>query len=130
MNKNIDFQLGLLNFAHLLMHADGVIDERERVAITSIKNEEGISNDVIDQFEKSIVGLKEKEIYDTGIKLLNQCSEEDKLCALVHLYRLAQADDSIHIKEVRFLFYALKMAKIEFEDVVLTANLARNNPIK
>jgi len=41
--QNMDFQLGLLHFVHLLVTVDGHIDEREKETIFSIKKEESIS---------------------------------------------------------------------------------------
>ncbi len=126
MNTNINFQLGLLHFVHLLIHADGLIDKREQAAILAIKKEEQIPDEVINRFEKDIANRTEKEIYNDGINFLNQCTDEEKLTAVVHLYRLAQADDSIHAKEVRLLWYAMKVSHIDFDDVVLSANLAQS----
>jgi len=124
MNTNINFQLGLLNFVHLLVYADGYLDVREKEAILSIKEEEGILDEVFEDFEQSVILKKEQEIYNNGIIYLNRCTEEEKLCVLVHLFRLAQADSSIHVKEIRLLFYAMQITQIEFDDVVMTANLA------
>jgi hypothetical protein len=44
--RNVDFQLGLLHFVHLLVTVDGKIDDREREAIHSIKGEEEIPGSV------------------------------------------------------------------------------------
>jgi hypothetical protein len=41
----------------------------------------------------------------------------------VHLYRLAEADASIHVREVRFLFYGTKSTRLAFDDVMLAAQL-------
>ena len=46
---------------------------------------------------------------------------------LFTLYRLAEADTSISSKEVRFLIYGLKLTHIDFEDVILSASLAKAN---
>jgi uncharacterized tellurite resistance protein B-like protein len=67
--------------------------------------------------------MKEQEIYSAGINLLSTCSDEERLAAFVHLYKLAEADSSISNKEVRFLLYGLKINNVSFEDVVLSANM-------
>jgi uncharacterized tellurite resistance protein B-like protein len=126
MHTKSDYQLGLLNLVHLLISADGVIDEQEKDALQNIMTEENIDEEVIRDFETTASKRKEQDIYNEGINLLSRCSEEEKLCALVHLYRLAEADNFIHIKELKMLMYALKMTRIEFEDVVLSANLAKS----
>lgn len=124
MNTSVNFQLGLLHFVHLLANVDGVVDERERKAMGSIKDEEKIADSVFHEFEKRIAIGKEQDIYREGVNLLNSCTEEERLCAFVHLYRLAEADQNIHIREVRLLLYGIKEAKIEFDDVLMSARLA------
>lgn len=108
---NITFQVGLLHFVHLLAMVDGSIDQREKAAIRKIKLEEKIPDWVFDDFEESLFQRTEREIFEEGVELLNRCSEEERLTAFVHLYRLSEADDSIHVKEVRFLLYSLKATK-------------------
>ena len=126
MNTNINYQLGLLHFAHLLANVDGVVDDREKKAMWSIKEKEKIADSVFYEFEKRIATEKEQEIYEEGVALLNSCSEEERLCAFVHLYRLAESDKHVHIKEVRLLLYGIKEAKIEFDDVILSSRLANS----
>jgi uncharacterized tellurite resistance protein B-like protein len=122
--RNVDFQLGLLHFVHLLVTVDGKIDDREREAIHSIKGEEEIPGSVFHHFVRSITGKTEHEVYREGMRLLSQCNDEEKLSAFVHLYRLAQADEHLDVKEVKLLLYSIKETNIEFNDVVLTAQLA------
>jgi len=123
-NQNTDFQLGLLHFIHLLVTVDGKIDDREREVIHLIKDEEEISGSVFQYFVRTITGKTELEVYREGMRLLSQCNDEEKLTAFVHLYRLAQADDHLDMKEVKLLLYSLKQTNIEFNDVMLTAQLA------
>jgi hypothetical protein len=122
---NRDYQLGLLHFIHVLVNVDGVVDDRERKVIQGIRGEENIPDSLYSEFEITVSRYTEQEIYYRGVELLNQCSEEEKLCAFVHLYRLAEADSLVHVKEVRFLLYGIKVTRIEFEDVVLSARLVQ-----
>jgi len=122
-NQNMNFQLGLLHFIHLLVTVDGKIDDREREAIHAIRCEELILGNVFQCFVRSITAKTEREVYRNGLSLLDRCNDEEKLCAFVHLYRLAQADEHLDVKEVKLL-YSLKQTNIEFNDVVLTAHLA------
>lgn len=124
MAANKNYQLGLLYLVHLLISADGVIDEKERSAIIAIKNKEGIPDSIFKEFETEIREKKEREIYQQGIALINECSQEEKLNAFVHLYQLSEVDGSVHVKEVRLLLYSIKMAGIEFNDVVDRATRA------
>ena len=52
MNKN--YQLGLLYLVHLLMSADGVIDENEVQALSDLKIKEGIPDSTFNEFNKAI----------------------------------------------------------------------------
>ncbi|MFZ5972794.1 MAG: hypothetical protein ACOYXA_14500 [Bacteroidota bacterium] len=122
--NNLSFQLGLLHFVHLLVTVDGHIDDRERKAIAAICKEENIADSIVLDFQTMVETMKEQEIYTKGVEYLNQCSEEERLTAFVHLYKLAEADTSISNKEVRFLLYGLKVTNISFEDVVLSAGMS------
>jgi hypothetical protein len=123
LNQNLNYQLGLLHFAHLLVTVDGFIDEREKKAMKDLQAEEQIPETVFNEFERAITPKSEKEVFQQGVDFLNQCDENEKLCALVHLYRMAEADSLVHIKEVRLLLYSLKATNVEFDDVVLTAQM-------
>jgi uncharacterized tellurite resistance protein B-like protein len=123
MNKN--YHLGLLYLVHLLVSADGVIDENERTALENIRKREKINEDTFNEFQRDVRTKKEKEIYQLGIDLLNQCSETEKLNAFVMLYKISEVDGRVHVKEVRLLLYSIKMTGIEFDDVV---NKAKSTP--
>ncbi len=124
MSQPRDFHLGLLYMIHLLIGVDGSIDERERAHLTQVKDKEKIPDDVFVHFEQEIKNKREKEVYQLGLGHINQCSDEDKLRAFVHLYKLTEVDGQVHVKEVRLLLYSTKMAGVEFEDVVAHAKTA------
>lgn len=119
MNKN--YQLGLLYLVHLLMSADGVVDENETQALNSIKTKEGIPDSIFIEFKKAIGEKKGREIYQSGIEYMNQCTDEEKLRAFVILYKMSEVDGRVHVKEVRLLLYCIKVSGIEFDDVVAKA---------
>jgi len=122
MKKN--YQLGLLHFVHMLINTDGHIDDREMEIILKIKKEENIDDTVFLEFSRSIALIKGQEIFNRGLDLLNSCTEEEKICAFVYLFQLAEADASISMKEVRLLMYALKVTNVDFNDVALSTGLA------
>jgi uncharacterized tellurite resistance protein B-like protein len=126
MDSQKDYHLGLLYLVHLLMSADGVIDETENNALLRIKSKENISDKILEEFKKEIASKKDREIYQEGIELINRCSDDKKLDAFVHLYKMSEVDGTIHVKEVRLLLYSIKMAKIEFSDVVARASQLKN----
>ncbi len=117
-----NYHLGLLYLVHLLINADGIVNENEKRALIKIKSKEGIPEPVFNEFLNHVAQLKPKEIYQRGIELINECDDEKKLRAFVHLYKMSEADGSVHIKEVRLLLYSIKMASIEFNDVVSAAS--------
>ena len=121
MTTNKTYQIGLLYLVHLLISADGVVDENEKKALNKIKEKENIPDSLFKEFETQVAIKKERDIYQEGIELLNKCSEEEKLNAFVHLYKMSEVDGRVHVKEVRLLLYSIKMAGIEFNDVVMRA---------
>jgi uncharacterized tellurite resistance protein B-like protein len=123
MNKN--YQLGLLYLVKLLIDADGIADEKELEALRMIKKHEQISDDVFREFEDALQQFNERKVYDTGITLINACSQEEKLKVFATLYRLSEADGRVHVKEIKLLLYSIKTAGMEFDDVV---NYARSLP--
>ena len=122
--QGTNYHLGLLHYVHLLVTVDGHIDDRERAAILLIRKEENISDALAEEFEKKAMLLNQQQIYQEGNEVLSSCTDEQKLSAFVHLYKLAEADTSISNKEVRFLLYGLKANNIRFEDVILGAGMS------
>jgi uncharacterized tellurite resistance protein B-like protein len=116
MDKN--YQFGLLCLTHLLICADGIEHESEIDALKIIKNRAGISDQVFSEFQRLIHAKKEREIYHFGIESLNKCSDQEKLNVFVTLYKLSEVDGRVHVKEIRLLLYSIKLAGVEFNDVV------------
>ena len=121
MNSQRDYHLGLLYLIHLLIGIDGVVDEHEQKQLLKIRDAEGIAEDVFEEFSEQVRQKKNREVYQLGIEYINKCAEEKKLDAFVHLYKMSEADGTFHVKEVRLLLYSIKMASIEFSDVVARA---------
>jgi uncharacterized tellurite resistance protein B-like protein len=121
MTTNKTYQIGLLYLVHLLISADGVVDENEKKALMKVKDKENIPDSLFTEFENQVAVKKERDIYQEGIEMLNRCTEEEKLNAFVHLYKMSEVDGRVHVKEVRLLLYSIKMAGIEFNDVVTRA---------
>jgi uncharacterized tellurite resistance protein B-like protein len=126
MDASPNSQLGLLYLAHLLMTADGEIDAKEYQALSKIKAKESISDANFKKFEEAVRGKKERDIYREGIELMNNCTDEEKLNAFVHLYKMSEIDGLVHVKEVRLLLYTIKNVGIEFNDVVARAKSITN----
>ena len=121
------YQLGLLHIVHSLINTDARIDDREMEIILKIKKEENIEDAVFLEFSRSISLVKSQDIYKRGLDLLSGCKEEEKICAFVYLFKLAEADDSISMKEIRLLMEALKVTNVDFKDVAITTDLASSN---
>lgn len=112
------YQLGLLCLTHLLISADGVEHSSEIDALKIIKSRAGVSDRVFSEFQKFISSKNEREIYQFGIENLNRCSDHEKLNVFVTLYKLSEVDGRVHVKEIRLLLYSIKLAGVEFNDVV------------
>ncbi|MBI3219157.1 MAG: TerB family tellurite resistance protein [Bacteroidetes bacterium] len=126
MAHRTDYQLGLLYLVHLLISADGVVDASEEKQLLKICEKESIPPDVFAQFKEQVSKSKDREIYQRGIELINKCTDDEKLDAFVHLYKMSEADGTVHVKEVRLLLYSIKMADIEFNDVVARATQTKS----
>jgi len=107
-----------LHLAYLLIWSDSEISGDEIYYLDKIKESEGISNAAFDQFSNSVIGKTGREIYQSGIKMINDCSLELKIRAFVKLFQLANADGVFHVKEVRLLLYATKLADLDFESIM------------
>ena len=116
------YQLGILNLTHLLVSADGIVDDQEKEALARLRKLEHIDDEIFKAFSEEIRLKKERDIYKEGIDSINSCTDEEKLRALALLYKLSEVDGRVHAKEVRLLLYSIKLAGIEFDDVVKKAN--------
>ena len=116
------YQLGILNLTHLLVSADGIVDDQEKEALSRLRKLEHIDDEIFKAFSEEIRLKKERDIYKEGIDSINSCTDEEKLRALALLYKLSEVDGRVHAKEVRLLLYSIKLAGIEFDDVVKKAN--------
>jgi hypothetical protein len=118
MDSQRDYHLGLLYLVHLLIGIDGIVDEHEQKQLLKIRDAEGVAADVFEEFENQVNQLKNRDIYQLGLNYINKCSDEKKLDAFVHLYKMSEVDGTVHVKEVRLLLYSIKQASIEFSDVI------------
>lgn len=121
MAPDKNYHLGLLYLVHLLINADGVVNRQEEVALQKIVMKENIPLALFEEFMKDVKIKKPKEIYQRGIEMINSCDDQKKMNAFVHLYKISEIDGNVHVKEVRLLLYSIKMADIEFNDVVAEA---------
>jgi hypothetical protein len=112
------YHLSLLYLTHLLISADGTIDNEEVKALELIRKSENVSTDLFENFLKSIEGKTERELFQLGVDTLNGCTDEEKYKVFVILYKLAEVDGRVHVKEIKLLLYTLRLARIEFEEVV------------
>ena len=119
-----NYQLGILNLTHLLVSADGVVDEQEKQALARLRKLEQIDDEVFEAFSQTITigSKKERDIYKEGIDSINACTDEEKLRALALISKMSEVDGRVHAKEVRLLLYSIRLTGIEFDDVVKKAS--------
>lgn len=121
MNNTVSYSTGLLALTTVLINSDGEISVKELDYIEKLRTSEGISDALFDQIRQAILGKTEREVYQIGIDALKACNDENKTRAFARMYRMAQADGVIHVKEVRLLLYAVKSTNVDINEVVKTA---------
>jgi len=124
MEKNNYFE-ALLYLLRVIVYADGVFDEDEANAILYICKKDSISDEYYNDFNKRVESIAERELYIAGIDLVHSCTIKEQLRIFVWLYKMAEVDGKIHVKEVRFLLYSIRQADIEFAQV---ENEAKKTP--
>ncbi|MDH5397027.1 MAG: hypothetical protein OEX02_02710 [Cyclobacteriaceae bacterium] len=118
MSANNTYHEGLLYLIYLIISADNIIDKREIKALHKIRELEEVPENIYNDFMENIENETERSIYSKGIDLISRCSLAQKKRAFAWLYKIAEVDGNVHIKEVRFLLYSFKKADIEFMEIV------------
>ena len=72
MDSNKDYHLGLLFLVHLLISADGIVDEHEARLLRKIKENEEIPDDLFQEFQAAVNLRKDREIYQRGIEQIGR----------------------------------------------------------
>ncbi len=119
--ETTNYNEALLYLLRVIVYADGVFDDNESMAIEEICEIEGISADYYNDFCERVNGLSEKDMYNQGIDFVHVCNKKEQIKVFVWLYKMAEVDGDIHVKEVRFLLYSFRQTDIEFEDVEAAA---------
>ena len=117
-------QKAFLYLAHLLVYSDGEYDEAEKDAILRICEIEGISIEEYQQFHLESLDLSEREIFDNGVNLLEECNDDEKIAVFVWLYKMSEVDGTVHAKEIRFLLYSLRRARLDLDIIEKAAKTA------
>lgn len=112
-----NFNEALLYLLRVIVYADGVFDEEESAAINQICLFEEISNDYYADFCERVKNFSEKDMYINGIDHVQECTPAEQLKIFSWLYKMAEVDGTIHVKEVRFLLYSIRQSDIEFDNV-------------
>ena len=122
-------QQAILYLTYLLVYSDGEFDDKERQGIKYICQQEGISDNEYEDFLKNCQGASERKLFENGVDLVEKCSYEDKIGIFSWLYKLSEADGTVHAKEVRFLLYSLRRASVDFGEVKAVAQAMPDLPI-
>jgi uncharacterized tellurite resistance protein B-like protein len=122
-------QQALLYLTYLLVYSDGEFDKQERHAVKYICQQEGISESDYKEFLESCHESSERALFEKGVDLVEKCSYDDKIGVFVWLYKLSEADGTVHAKEVRFLLYSLRRASVDFDKVKEAAEATPSIPV-
>lgn len=117
----LHYQRSLLFLVKLLIDVDGVTDEKELRAFDQIKENEGIADVVFLDFQRNVLDMSEREVYNEAMATLDQCSPSEKLNIFAFLYKMSEIDGRVDLKEIKLLLYAIKTAGVAFDEVVTHA---------
>jgi len=118
MNPTYNYHQGLLFITYLLINSDNEINDDELSLLHKMRIEEGMSDATFADLFKSIIGKSDREIYQIGIESLNRCPDKAKVKAFSRLYQMAFADKILRAREVRFILYATKLTKADFNMLI------------
>jgi uncharacterized tellurite resistance protein B-like protein len=118
MKNRTDYAVGMLCLIYILVQSDGQISEEELDYLDYVREIEGISDALYAIFESSISGKTNREVYQFGIDTINRCSTDERQLAFVRIYQMAHADGIVHVREVRFLLYAVKLTDVDLSRVL------------
>ena len=113
-----NYEFGILYLIHLIISADGVIDEGELKALEIIIEKEGMDSGIYRDFIDQTSAMSERDIYERGIELISGCTTQEQIRAFAWLMKISESDGHIHAKEIRFLLYSIRKAGIDFNQVV------------
>ena len=123
MIRNIHYQLGLLHLIYLLVNVDDEISYQEVAFLTQVRTNAHIDIELFEGFVRSLIGKSERQIYQTGIQLMNLCSDEERMRAFIQLFQMAEADGFLHAREVRLILYATRMSHTDIGEVLRRVEL-------
>ena len=118
MQERNKYHYGLLYLIHLIIDADGVIDEGELKGLETIIREENMAEGIYKDFIEEIGLCTEREIYNRGIDMISTCSITEQKRAFSWLMKISGSDGEIHAKEIRFLLYSVKKAGLEWDEIM------------
>jgi hypothetical protein len=118
MKSQENYERGLLYITYLLINSDEEISENELYFLHKMRVEEGISDETFADHFKSLLEKNEQEIYQIGIDSINLCTHDQKLKIFSRLYQMALVDKILRVKEVRFILYAIKITRMDINEVV------------
>ena len=108
----------LLYLTHGVIRSDGLVHIEESMALNNLCQNEKISFEERDKFLAEIEGTDSNHIFLTGLDALKKCSFEEQGKVLGWIYRLVEADNSIDVREARFLLYAINASQYTIEDII------------
>lgn len=112
------FKKGVLYLSYSVSLADGVAHETEKAAMDQICQSEQIPSRIFNEFNRDLAKSSEKEIYRTGIDSLKQCDKDHQLRTFAWIYKIMEADGLVHVKEARFMLYALQSFDVHIDEVI------------
>jgi len=96
---------GLVSLYHLLIHADGYIDEKELKMGDLMKKYEKIDDLEFDYYHNIMGKLNSEQLIKKCIKSLNKCDYEWKIRCIAWMSLIANIDGFMDPEEWKLLYY-------------------------
>jgi hypothetical protein len=114
-----DFTEGLVSLYHLLINADGRVDNRELAAGAFMCRQEGIPQDLFERRLAEIAALPREHVLRAGIDALKRCSREEQLRCLAWISHLTNADGYMDSEEWKLLYRIYhKSLRLKLQDIL------------
>lgn len=98
----------LISLYHLLVNADGVIDDTEREFGELMKKHEGIDDSDFNDHLNRISATDKDELTEECITILNQCDHSWKICCIAWMSLIANSSGFMAPEEWKLIYYIYK----------------------
>jgi uncharacterized tellurite resistance protein B-like protein len=111
----------LLYLSYAVTRSDGEIQSQEDEVLNQIIDYEGISSDILEEFNTDVEIKSLEEMRKIGLESLMKASRKDQIKILAWVHKMIYADEEVNVKEAQFLMQTIKYTDISFDELETTA---------